>query len=231
MIDNSRVIEPVQEMGLPPVETVDFVDLERYDGLWYEVAKTRNFFSVGCFCTTANYEIIDESSISVFNSCNQWRPRGSSSTIEGVATVTDPETNAKLEINFDGVPFPGEYWILDLVEDPNDPTGDYTYAVVGESTRTNLFILSRTPDADPEVLEELYTGLEEQFYDTDELIRSPQPSRCGCAENEEKSTVTELMSDGFTFTPEVSYLRDVFTKGEIFPLVDDFTASELVSSL
>ena len=179
-------------MTLPPVETVDFVDLERYDGLWYEVAKTRNIFSLGCFCTTATYEIIDETSISVLNSCNKFGPRGTPSIIEGVATVTDPETNSKLEVTFDDVPFPGEYWILDLVEDPSDPSGDYTYAVVGESTRTNLFILSRTPDADPEILEELYTGLEEQYYDTDTIIRSPQPNRCNCEGGDEKPMKEEL---------------------------------------
>ncbi|ELR99935.1 lipocalin family protein [Gloeocapsa sp. PCC 73106] len=204
-------------MTLPPVETVDFVDLERYDGLWYEVAKTPNSFTLGCVNTTATYEIIDETSISVFNACNKFRPRGRSSIIEGVATVTDPETNAKLEVGFEGIPFPGEYWILDLVEDPDDPTGDYTYAVVGESTRTNLFILSRTPNADPEILEELYAGLEEQFFDTDLLISSPQfRRRCNCEQPDLRLTDSPSIN-----SESKSYFGDAFLEAAAISLFGD----------
>ncbi|MGV2828746.1 lipocalin family protein [Myxosarcina sp. GI1(2024)] len=176
-LNERRNFQENQEM-LPPVQTVDFVDLERYDGLWYEVAKTRNLFAFGCNCTTATYELLSDTSISVFNACNRFLARGPRTTIEGVAEVVEPETNAKLEVNFEGVPFPGDYWIIDLVEE--NPQSDYSYAVVSDPNRSNVFILSRTPNADPDILAELYAGLEAQFYDTDEIVRSPQPLGCEC---------------------------------------------------
>ena len=174
-LNDERNFQENQQI-LPPVQTVDFVDLERYDGLWYEVAKTRNLFQFGCTCSTATYELLSDNSISVFNACNRFLAQGPRSTIEGVAEVVDTETNAKLEVNFEGVPFPGDYWIIDLVEE--NPQSDYTYAVVSDPNRSTLFILSRTPNAEPEILEELYAGLEAQFYDTDEIVRSPQPLGC-----------------------------------------------------
>ncbi len=73
---------------LPPVQTVDFVDLERYDGLWYEIAKTRNLFAFGCTCTTATYELLSDSSVSVLNACNRFLAQGPRTTIEGVAEVS-----------------------------------------------------------------------------------------------------------------------------------------------
>jgi lipocalin len=157
---------------LPPVQTVDYVDLGRYDGLWYEVARTTNFFQIGCVSTTATYGLLSESSVSVFNACYNVLS-GQDESIAGVATVVDPQTNAKLKVSFDGVPTSGDYWIIDLVE--NTPEGDYTYAVVGEPTRNFVFILSRTPRANPKILDQLYDNLEAQYYDVSKIHRSPQP--------------------------------------------------------
>jgi lipocalin len=162
---------PGQE-DLPPVQTVDYVDLGRYDGLWYEVARTTNFFQIGCVATTATYGLLSESSVSVFNACYNVFS-GQDESIAGVATVVDPQTNAKLKVSFDGVPTSGDYWIIDLVE--NTPEGDYTYAVVGEPTRNFVFILSRTPRANPEILDQLYANLEAQYYDVSKIRRSLQP--------------------------------------------------------
>ncbi len=200
---------------LPPVQTVNFVDLERYDGLWYEVARTPNLFQIGCSCVTATYEIIDETSISISNSCNRFGPNGPVTTVEGVGIVTNPETNAELEIFFEVSTVPGEYWILDLVEDPSAPQGDYTYAVVGDSERDFLFILSRTPNPDPETLEDLYAGLEAQFYDTDELIPTPQDPECNYPETEEPvfGTNKAVFSDTGEITGIVEAFRNVVGMG------------------
>ncbi len=213
---------------LPPVQTVDFVDLERYDGLWFEVAKTRNLFELGCTCTTATYELLSDNSISVFNACNRFLAQGPRSTIEGVAEVVEPETNAKLELNFEGLPFSGDYWIIDLVEE--NPQSDYTYAVVSDPNRSTLFILSRTPNADPEILEELYAGLEAQFYDTDEIVRSPQPLECECPSlesddygkgNYSKHSSNTLNQDSLTGNGDVQILAGIEGMADTFLLGDE----------
>ena len=222
---------------LPPVQTVDFVDLERYDGLWYEVAKFRNPFEVGCTCTTATYELLSDTSISVFNSCNRFLPQGPQSTIEGVAEVVDTETNAKLEVNFEGVPFSGDYWIIDLVEE--NPQSDYTYAVVSDPNRSTLFILSRTPNADPEILEEIYDGLEDQFYDTDEIVISPQLPGCeypslesnGNTLNQDPLTGVQILAgiegvaDTFLLGDETGYFYDQ-AGTEDLALIEQFNPSD-----
>lgn len=123
------------------VQTVDFVDLDRYDGRWYEIAKFPNPFEQGCTCTTADYELIN-GQVNVLNSCIL-STTGDVNDITGNAVVVDTATNAKLLLTLDGVPFPSNYWILDLVGlSDNKP---YQFAVVGEPSRQNLFILSRTP--------------------------------------------------------------------------------------
>jgi lipocalin len=161
---------------------VDYVDLDRYDGLWYEIARYPNLFQLGCVCTTARYGITGPDTVSVLNTCNRFWSRGPLTTIEGEAVVVDPITQAKLSVSFDTVPVPGDYWIIDLVEDPGDPTGDYAYAVVGEPSRRNLFILARDPLIDtPEeeaIYHELLIRLEAQFYDPSRLRVSRQPDRC-----------------------------------------------------
>jgi apolipoprotein D and lipocalin family protein len=62
-------------------------------------------------------------------------------------------------------PFSGDYWILDL-----DP--DYKYAVVGEGKRKYLWILSRTPEIDPEIYSQILNRISVQGYDTAKLIRT-----------------------------------------------------------
>ncbi len=235
-LNDERSFQENQQI-LPPVQTVDFVDLERYDGLWYEVAKFRNPFEVGCTCTTATYELLSDTSISVFNSCNRFLPQGPQSTSEGVAEVVDTETNAKLEVNFEGVPFPGDYWIIDLVEE--NPQSDYTYAVVSDPNRSTLFILSRTPNADPEILEELYDGLEAQFYDTDEIVISPQLPGCeypslesnGNTLNQDPLTGVQILAgiegvaDTFLLGDETGYFYDQ-AGTEDLALIEQFNPSD-----
>ena len=122
-----------------PVETVDFVDVERYTGRWFELANFPQIFSFGCACTTADYALI-EGGVSVSNNCIN---NGEVSSIQGTALVEESESNAKLSVRLGGSPFPGEYWIIDLAE--NGSNQPYTFAVVSNSTRSSLFILSRTP--------------------------------------------------------------------------------------
>ncbi|NLA54945.1 MAG: lipocalin family protein [Corynebacterium humireducens] len=120
------------------------VDLERFAGTWYQVAALPQPYSLQCaHNTTAEYGVIDESTISVRNSCGTLF--GSRSGIEGTATV---RSGASLRVNFPGVPFqdpegPVNYRVTHLEE-------DYSLAIVGDPYRLSGFVLSRTPDLSPE---------------------------------------------------------------------------------
>lgn len=165
-----------------PVQTVDEVDLERYDGLWYEIAKTPNLFEIGCTCTTATYSQLSETTIGVLNGCNRVRPQGPLSLIRGIASVANPEEPGKLRLVFEEVPFPSDYWIVDLVENPADPEGDYLYAAVGGPDRDFIFIISRKPNLtttqDKRAVLGIVNRLRDQHFPIEELELSPQPNSC-----------------------------------------------------
>lgn len=149
-----------QDMQNEP-KVVKYVDLKKYAGLWYEIAKIPNRFQKHCKSgTTAKYELRDDGKIVVINSCIE--EDGEKDASEGMAQVVDGSTNAKLEVSFVSILginlFWGDYWILGL-------GNDYEYAVVGTPTRKYGWILSRTPKLDDEKLKETFRILESQGYE------------------------------------------------------------------
>jgi apolipoprotein D and lipocalin family protein len=152
--------------GGPPLEAVASVDVERYMGKWYEIARYPTSFQDGCYAVTAEYALRDNGTVSVLNTCREADGRTIKSRIEGFAAVADKTTNAKLTVYF-FYPFGAPYWIIDLDE-------DYQYAVVGEPTRRFLWILSRTPVLDPAIYEGILQRLPEKGYDPARLELTPQ---------------------------------------------------------
>ena len=148
--------------GGPPLRTVGRVDLDRYLGTWYEIARYPNSFQEGCQATTATYSLRDDGDIKVLNACHEGSPDGPRDTAEGKAWVVDQKTNAKLEVQFFW-PFSGDYWIIDLGE-------DYEYAVVGNPDRSYLWILSRTTSLEQDALDGILTRVEGQGYDRAKLL-------------------------------------------------------------
>ncbi len=155
------------ELLFPPLAVVENVDLSRYVGKWYEIARYPNFFQQQCFGgTTAEYALREDGSIRVINVCREGALDGPESRIEGVATIADPSVPAKLTVSF-FPPFGAPYWIIDL-----DP--DYQWAVVGEPSRSTLWILSRTASLPDAVYQDILGRLPEKGYDPARLILTPQ---------------------------------------------------------
>jgi apolipoprotein D and lipocalin family protein len=147
------------------------VDLEEYAGLWYEIASYPQFFNRGLVGTTAEYTLLDDGWVEVFNRGFQDTFDGEEVSITGFATVKDETTNAKLQVRFPSVLggiFPGPYWIIELDE------VDYSYAVVSDPKRSSLFILSRTPTVDQSFLDDLIERLADRGFDPDRLTMTPQ---------------------------------------------------------
>ena len=156
-------------LHLPPLTTVDHVDLNRYLGTWYEIASFPQSFQKGCTATTATYSLRDDGHIDVLNRCRKDRVDGEEQSAKGLARVVDTATNAKLEVSFFR-PFWGEYWVVDLGR-------DYEYAVVGHPGRDYLWILSRTPTMDQATYDGIIERLKEKGYETERLQKTQQPSR------------------------------------------------------
>jgi apolipoprotein D and lipocalin family protein len=149
-----------------PLKTVPYVDLGRYTGVWYEIARYPNSFQEGCVGSRATYTLRDDGNISVLNECYDKAFDGKLRSAKGKAWVTDKETNAKLKVSFFWI-FAGDYWIIDLGK-------DYEYAVVGHPKRKYLWILSRTKEMDAVVYEGILSRLQEKEYDTSRLMRTVQ---------------------------------------------------------
>ena len=152
----------------PPLTTVPHVDLDRYTGEWYEIARYPNRFEKECESdVTAVYSIGNDGKIEVVNTCR--KANGAPKESSGFAKVVDKKTNAKLKVSFFR-PFYGDYWIIDL-----DP--DYRFAVVSEPKREYLWILSRTPQMDPAQYEQVLTRIRNMGFDPTRLIKPKQSAR------------------------------------------------------
>ncbi len=155
----------IPALAQAPLATVAHVDLTRYAGQWYEIARYPNRFERKCDRNvTATYTLRPGGRIGVENAC--LRSDGSRTVARGWARVADPQSSAKLKVTFFW-PFFGNYWILDL-------SPDYRYAVVGEPGRNYLWILSRTPQMDPELYAGITSRLAGKGYDAARLVRVRQ---------------------------------------------------------
>jgi len=149
----------------PVLSTVSGVDLTRYVGKWYEIARYPNWFEKADVTdVTAEYTARQDGKITVVNSCR--RADGTIKTSKGEATVEDQETHAKWKVTF-FKPFYGKYWVIDLA-------ADYSYAVVGEPTRKYLWILSRAPRMSAETYGKISQRVRELGYDPAKLIQTAQ---------------------------------------------------------
>ena len=99
-----------------PLTVVDVVDLNRYLGMWYEIASYPSWFQKGCTGSTAEYSLLSDGKIQVINRCHKDSLEGPLKVSKGKAEVVDTTTNAKLKVWFFW-PFKGNYWIIDLSPD------------------------------------------------------------------------------------------------------------------
>lgn len=149
------------------LEVVGAVDLSRYAGRWYEIARLPNRFEKKCAdSVTATYTLRSDGKVEVVNRCR--KANGEYTTARGKAKIVDKKTNAKLKVTFFW-PFYGDYWILDL--GPN-----YEYAVVGAPNRDYLWILSRTPQLDEQLYQRLLRKMATRGFATDQMIRTSHPT-------------------------------------------------------
>jgi len=155
------------DSDMRPPRTVATVDLNRYAGTWYEIARFPHRFQKNCYASRAIYALRDDGLIQVTNECRQGAVDGPLKSVQGKARVVDRESNAKLQVSFFW-PFWGDYWIIDL-----DP--DYQWAVVGHPSRRYLWILGRNPNLEDDVLRGIRQRLQEQRYDLAALILSSGP--------------------------------------------------------
>ena len=156
--------------SLPPLVTVPSVDLKRYEGRWFEIAKYPNWFQRSCASDiTAQYTGLPDGTIQVLNRCQQ--ADGKFREAKAIASVISNSGNAKLEVRFGGSPIAGDYWIIGLDEK------NYSWALVGHPWRQFLWILSREPGLDATTYESIVSLAESQGYSRQRIQRTIQTSQ------------------------------------------------------
>ena len=152
-----------------PPETVDYVNVCRYSGLWYQIASYFNPNIGDLAGVTAEYSLNQDCTVKVVNKGFVGGLDGTPVMIEGVARVVEPATNAKLAVSFPeaGISEESEYWIIELGE-------YYSYAVVTNSQRSSLFILNRRPTMDDTTYQDIIDRLSRNGFDPEQIIKTPQ---------------------------------------------------------
>lgn len=149
---------PVGNASVP--EPAKAVDLERYLGKWFEIARYEQRFERGCEAATAEYTLRPDGKIDVVNRCR--KTNGETEEAIGIARIADARTGAKLKVSFFR-PFYGDYWVLDHGD-------DYEWSIVGEPKGRCLWILSRSPSPRDEQMKHLVRRVAELGYDQSMLV-------------------------------------------------------------
>lgn len=154
------------------VKAVSSVDLKRYSGKWFEIARYSNKYQKNCVGnTTATYALKEEGKISVTNEC--LKMDGTVIDAKGEGKIADKTSNAKLEVRFAPgflafLPSVwGDYWIIDLDD-------NYQYAAIGDPKRQYLWILSRTPKLNDAAYQNILRRVETMGFNPGKLVKTPQ---------------------------------------------------------
>lgn len=158
--------------AVPPLQPIASLDLPRYLGTWYEIAKYPNKFQKKCARNTrADYQAQPDGSVQVLNRCTL--ADGQPTEALGAARQVGPADSPKLQVRFapawlSFLPMVwGNYWVIDL-----DP--QYQLVAVSEPEREFLWVLSRSPQVEAGAYQALLARLARQGFDTQRLERSPQ---------------------------------------------------------
>ena len=148
--------------------TIKSLDLNRYLGTWYEIARFPHSFEKNLVGVTANYSLREDGMIRVLNKGYKKSLDGKLSVAEGKAKIPDPNDSGKLKVSFFWI-FYGDYYILELDE-------NYQYVMIGSSTDKYFWILSRTPQMDESIYQMLLDKARKRGYNLDKLEKVPQPA-------------------------------------------------------
>jgi apolipoprotein D and lipocalin family protein len=149
--------------------TVESVDLKRFAGNWFEIARYETPLQTDCGSAKITIKLIKKK-VDMYHACHD-KITGDTIHAHGIAEVEDKKTNAKLKASYMPIfqkwgMFGGSIWIIAL-----DP--EYHYAILGHPTHKHFWIISRTPGIPPEKYEELVAMAKAQGYKPKEIQRVP----------------------------------------------------------
>ena len=167
--------------ALPPLQSIASLDIQKYVGRWYEIAKFPNRFQKQCVSDTfADYALVANGHVRVLNQCRN--NQGDWEQAVGLAKAKNPDDTARLQVRFapawlSFLPWVwGDYWVIDLDD-------DYQLVAVSEPKKEYLWILSRTQKVDPARYQSLLTRLQQKGFDLRRLEITQQDIKASRAED------------------------------------------------
>lgn len=149
-----------------PLKTVKNVDINKYLGEWYEIARLPNTFEKNLDCVTATYLSLPKGEIKVINKGYVIGKHPKFKTVNGKAWIPNKEELGKLKVQFFW-PFSGDYWIIALDE-------NYNWALVGDPSRKYLWILARTKQIPENLYQSILKTAKEKNFPVETIIRVNQ---------------------------------------------------------
>nr|WP_171909806.1 lipocalin family protein [Aquisalimonas asiatica] len=149
----------------PPMETVDYVDLERYMGDWYVIANIPTFLERGAHNAVERYTLNEDGTIDTVFTFRDGGFDGEKKRYNPTGFVRSDD-NAEWGMQFIW-PIKAEFLVIYLDD-------DYEHTVIGRTRRDYVWIMSREPEMPEEDLQRIIAFLGERGYDTDAIERVPQ---------------------------------------------------------
>jgi apolipoprotein D and lipocalin family protein len=146
--------------------TVNKVDLTKYSGLWYEIARLPNSFEKGLECVTATYTVKPNGKIAVLNQGRPSTDKTKLKSAKGTGWLPNANYPGRLLVSFFW-PFSGNYYIIALDE-------NYNYALVGDPSRKYLWILARSKELDAKSYSKLLETANMNGFDIEKIIKIKQ---------------------------------------------------------
>ncbi len=157
------------------LEAVPYVDIYRYLGTWYEIAKYPNEFQKNCVASKVNYSLWAEGAEDVIRVDNQClESDGKIVQSIGKAYIEDSVSNAELRIQFffkiiNISWLQGRVWVVALDE-------NYQYVAISDPTQNLLWILARTPSLEERTYTQILTQLNAQGFDLNRIVKNNPPA-------------------------------------------------------
>lgn len=151
-----------------PLTPVPYVDIQKFSGLWYEVARTYNSYQENCVASSVEYALQEDNTYKVFNRCFENVIGGDLIEYKGSAKAVDGRSMSKLDMTYFFI-FSKEYRVIHLEK-------DYSAAVVADKDMDQVWIMSKKPTLQKQKFNQILAKLEKNM-DLKRLIYTPQDKK------------------------------------------------------
>ena len=166
LLSLTMLLSACGSQNVKPINTVDFVDLDRFMGDWYVIANIPTFIETDAYNAIETYAMNDDGTIATTFTFHDSSPDGELKKYEPTGFIVDEQSNALWDMQFIW-PFKAEYRVIYLDE-------NYETTIIGRTKRDYVWLMSRQSSIDEESYASLLAYIEAQGYDINKVQKVPQ---------------------------------------------------------